>query len=127
VTVLISTENAAELRRARDLYATYCASSGGINHQGLPCPAWDELPESVRIHWYTVALRVTQLAVGLDVALHVGDEAEVEPSESVTAHLRDRAAAIAVWRRYSGIGIEGLADEMRRGVARFVSPTGAKP
>ena len=54
-------QNPGVLRRARDFYATYCASSDGKNYQGLPCPDWDNLTDAVRGHWYTVALRSCQL------------------------------------------------------------------
>ena len=86
--------------RARDLYATYCASSGGKNFQGHPCPAWDELPEPVRGHWVAVALRADELAAD---NVDPGHETEAEPGNYVTEHLPDRGAALAVWRRYSGI------------------------
>lgn len=37
------------------LYATYCASSGGKNFRGDPCPAWADLPSEIRGHWAAVA------------------------------------------------------------------------
>jgi hypothetical protein len=123
---------AADHRRARDLYATYCASSGGLNYQGLPCPAWDELPEEVRGHWYTVALRAREL-VGAPVFVDSEcRESDPSPSGSI-AHLPHARHGLEVWRRYSGIDLEPaspaavLADEMRRGTACFVSPVAAKP
>jgi len=108
-------EFAAEARRretrriARDLYATYCASSDGKNYQGLPCPEWDALTEAVRGHWFTVAQRVRQLAATaartgnadamLDVAMLFA------PMAQVLEHLPVPDAAIATWRKY--VGLEG--------------------
>jgi hypothetical protein len=84
-------------RRARDLYAVYCASSNGLNYQGLPCPAWDALNDAVRGHWYTVALRTEQ--IHSDENIGVGSETEHPPSGHVIAHLP--STAMDVWRRYS--------------------------
>jgi len=89
----------AILRRARDLYAVYCASSDGKNYQGLPCPAWDTLTAAVRGHWYTVALRVGQLEVNTYAC--IGDEAQHPPDGHVLGHLPDQAHALEVWRSYS--------------------------
>jgi hypothetical protein len=123
----------ATSRLARDLYAIYCASSGGLNYQGKPCPAWDALPEAVRGHWHTVVLRVYEL-VGAPVFVDSeGRESDPSPSGSI-AHLPNARHALEAWRRYSGIdpGSEPaspaaqLADEMRRGVAKFVSPADTK-
>lgn len=88
-------------RRARDLYAVYCASSDGKNYQGLPCPAWDALTDAVRGNWYTVALRTEQ--IHSDENILVGSETEHQPSERVLEHLADPAHAREVWQRYSGI------------------------
>jgi hypothetical protein len=43
---------------AEKLYATYCASSGGKNFRGEPCPAWADLPSEIRGHWAAVAYAV---------------------------------------------------------------------
>lgn len=40
---------------ARHFYEVYVASADGVNYQGLPCPAWDALPEKIRRHWCAVA------------------------------------------------------------------------
>ncbi len=88
-------QNQNVLRRARDLYAVYCASSDGKNYQGLPCPAWDALTEAVRGHWYTVALRTMQLG-SLDASEH-------PPGDYAIGHLADYPTAIAAWRAYSGL------------------------
>lgn len=99
-------QNPNVLRRARDFYAVYCASSDGKNYQGLPCPEWDKLTDAVRRHWYTVALRSLQLeavadpmgvAAGVTI---VGDEPKHPPNSYVLDHLGDEAAALAVWQRY---------------------------
>lgn len=107
-------QNPNVLRRARDLYATYCASSDGKNYQGLPCPAWDALTDAVRGHWYTVALRTCQLEYE-EAALSpiagspmrasiktLGDERSFAPSNYVLGHLDDPDHALDVWRQYSG-------------------------
>ena len=91
----------AVLRRARDLYAVYCASSDGKNYQGLPCSAWDALTEAVRGHWYTVALRTEQ--IHSDENILVGAEIDHPPSGHVLGHLVDPAHALEVWRSYSGL------------------------
>lgn len=89
------------LRRARDLYAVYCASSDGKNYQGLPCPAWDALTDAVRGHWYTVALRTEQIHSNENIL--TGAETEHAPTDHVLGHLPDPAHALEVWRTYSGI------------------------
>jgi hypothetical protein len=99
-------QNQNVLRVARDLYATYCASSSGKNYQGLPCPAWDALTEAVRGHWYTVARRVCSF---VEVAEHTGPDAPFDmalataPDELTIGHLTDPDVALATWRSYSGI------------------------
>ncbi|HVK89498.1 MAG TPA: hypothetical protein VM513_35490 [Kofleriaceae bacterium] len=98
-------QNPSVLRRARDLYATYCASSDGKNYQGLPCPAWDALTPAVRGHWYTVALRTLQLEAAITdgaVRSDVGNERALLPNGYVLDHLADPAHALDVWSTYSG-------------------------
>lgn len=85
--------------RARDFYATYCASSDGKNHQGLPCPVWGDLTEAERGHWYTVALRSVEL---VHVTGDAGTERGVPPDSYVLGHLTDPEHALGVWRHYSG-------------------------
>lgn len=100
-------QNQNVLRRARDLYATYCASSDGKNYQGLPCPAWDALTEAVRGHWYTVALRTLQLGhVDGQAVGGMVEASAAAPSDYATGHLPDQEHALSVWRAYSGLGIE---------------------
>jgi hypothetical protein len=100
-------QNPSILRRARDFYATYCASSDGKNYQGNPCPAWDALTEAVRGHWYTVALRSLQLEVAAGDeprrAPVAGDETRHAPNGYVLDQLGDAPRALDVWRTYSGI------------------------
>ena len=96
-------QNANVLRRARDFYAVYCASSDGKNYQGLPCPAWDALTDAVRGHWYTVALRALELGhVDRDAEGGMVEAAALMPGEYVVDHLPDPAHAREVWRSYSG-------------------------
>lgn len=75
----------------RDFYAVYCASSGGKNFQGNPCPAWDDLPEAVRGHWSVVAHRAFEW---------VHDAVKV-PAESLDG-LPDPLAALATYQSYAG-------------------------
>lgn len=94
----------AVLARARDLYAVYCASSDGKNYQGLPCPAWDELTEAVRGHWYTVVLRTFHLAAAdaENFGHGLSDATVIPPSDRLLSQLPDAAHALEVWQRYSG-------------------------
>lgn len=97
-------QNPSVLRRARDFYAVYCASSDGKNYQGLPCPDWDKLTDAVRGHWYTVALRSCQLeANGGDNVASLGGELANLPSDYVLGHLSDPNHALDVWSTYSGV------------------------
>ena len=48
----------------RELYEAYIASSGGLNYQGLPCPAWPDLTEAARQHWGAAAVRARVLLTG---------------------------------------------------------------
>jgi hypothetical protein len=89
------------LKRAQDFYAIYCASSGGKNFQGNPCPKWSDLPETVRGHWYTVALRAEQLDYDGNSSTLLGEERAKKPGASVLDHLPDQAAALATWEAYS--------------------------
>ena len=43
---------------AQVLYEKYCASSGGLNFRGEPCPVWGELPSAIQSHWAAVAYHV---------------------------------------------------------------------
>jgi hypothetical protein len=97
-------QNPNVLRRARDLYATYCASSDGKNYQGLPCPAWDALTEAVRGHWYTVALRTFHLGRADHIrADGMCEASQVKPDDYTLGHLPDVDHALEVWREYSGV------------------------
>lgn len=109
MTLVSHAQNPSVLRRARDFYAVYCASSDGKNYQGLPCPEWDALTEAVRGHWYTVALRSLHLeavadpggvAAGITI---VGDESKHPPNDYVIDHLPNSGHALDVWARYSGV------------------------
>jgi len=95
-------QNPNVLRRARDLYAVYCASSDGKNYQGLPCPPWNALTDAVRGHWYTVALRTMHLgrADGINID-GMCEASDVKPDAYTLGHLPDPAHAVDVWREYS--------------------------
>lgn len=92
-------------RRARDFYAIYCASSGGLNFQGQPCPPWYKLTDAVRGHWTVVALRSIQLNELdlLDDSKLAGQEAEILPTSAVIGHLGEaqQEQAIETWTKYS--------------------------
>lgn len=91
------------MRRARDFYAVYCASSEGKNYQGLPCPAWDALTEAVRGHWYVVALRSLQLEGMLPGKENCGSESGTSPNTYVFDHLANIDGRIETWASYSGV------------------------
>lgn len=91
-------QNPSVVRRARDFYAVYCASSDGKNYQGLACPEWEKLTDAVRGHWYTVALRSVHLEAN---EVRVGLESEKDPSEYVVGHLGENA--LGTWKAYSGL------------------------
>jgi len=95
-------QNQHTLRVARDLYATYCASSGGKNYQGLPCPAWNDLTEAVRGHWFTVARRAMSPGALADYQSGAnGAVRSLPPHGDTLAHLADPAGALETWRRYA--------------------------
>lgn len=90
--------------RARDFYAIYMASCSGLNYQGLPCPQWKDLTDSVRGHWRVVALRSLQLQASDPEVLQLGQEAKILPSSYVLNHLGDSTRvemAVATWTNYS--------------------------
>lgn len=41
---------------ARRFYEAYTFNSGNLNFQGNQCPAWSDLPTTVRSHWCAVAI-----------------------------------------------------------------------
>lgn len=47
------------IEAAKRLYAAYTENAHNLNYQGLPCPAWDDLTDSVRSHWCAVASRAS--------------------------------------------------------------------
>ena len=92
------------IARARDFYAIYCASSEGRNFEGKPCPRWGKLPEAIRTHWYTVALRSIQLQLADPEAEQLGNENTFLPNSLVLDHLGDEVRvenAIGTWTEYS--------------------------
>lgn len=79
---------------ARDLYATYNASTGGVNYQNLPCPEWADLGERVQRAWRSIARRALELNT---------DTPPVEPSDWVLANVHgggDIAQKRSTWKRY---------------------------
>jgi hypothetical protein len=42
-------------RLARIAYEAYGNVTGGKNYQGLPMPAWDDLPQQIRDAWDAAA------------------------------------------------------------------------
>lgn len=48
--------------RAHVLYAAYVDNAHNLNYQGLQCPPWDGLGESVQSHWCAVAAVSTEEA-----------------------------------------------------------------
>jgi hypothetical protein len=43
---------------AKIAYEAYGKSTGGKNYQGLPMPAWEDLPEAIRHAWDAAAQAV---------------------------------------------------------------------
>jgi hypothetical protein len=39
-------------------YQAYVASTGGLNYQGLPCPAWIDLPEAIKAAWAAASVGI---------------------------------------------------------------------
>jgi hypothetical protein len=58
-----STEWDAELL-ARSAYAAYDTEVGGLNHQGKPMPAWQDLPDNIRKAWIKAATTAADQARG---------------------------------------------------------------
>jgi hypothetical protein len=48
---------------ARIAYEAYGESTGGLNYQGLPMPAWEDLPEAIRQAWDAASQAVLQSAI----------------------------------------------------------------
>lgn len=45
---------------AQAAYAAYGASTGGKNYQGLPMPAWEDLPAEIRAAWGAAAASILE-------------------------------------------------------------------
>ena len=110
--------------RARDAYAIYQAASGGLNFQRQPCPAWDDLPEPIRINWYTIALRFREHEV---IGTRPGDEVMSPPREHVFAHLPDPAGALKIWQRYMGVAELPPSTAEQASSATAPTPAPAEP
>lgn len=48
-------------RLAREMFATYNASAGGLTHDGRPIPTFEEVGPKVRRHWRAAAGRAAYL------------------------------------------------------------------
>lgn len=51
----IRAASSALIEGAKRLYGAYTANAHNLNYQGKPCPAWDDLGDSVRSHWCATA------------------------------------------------------------------------
>lgn len=49
---------------AKIAYEAYGKSTGGLNYQGLPMPAWEELPEPIRQAWDAASQAVLRASLG---------------------------------------------------------------
>lgn len=47
---------------AKSAYLAYAASTGNKNYQGLPMPAFEDLPETIRVAW-ECAVRQTRVCL----------------------------------------------------------------
>lgn len=45
---------------ARIAYTAYGDSTGWVNYQGKPMPAWDDLPDTIRQAWAAAASAIEQ-------------------------------------------------------------------
>lgn len=90
------------MRRAKDFYAIYCASSGGVNFQGNPCPKWARLPDQIRANWLMVALRSVQFITSDEELDQLASGAPM-PNSLVLEHLTEveMEQAIMTWTEYS--------------------------
>lgn len=89
--------------RARDLYAIYCAFSGGLNYESKSCPPWEKLGHRVRNSWYGVALRSIQHQLCDADMDRLGEENKILPNSTVFGHLGEAESETAVrtWTEYS--------------------------
>jgi hypothetical protein len=92
-------------KRAHDLYAIYCAFSGGLSWDGRPCPVWSKLGEKVQLNWYGVALRSIQLTLSDPGLEQLGEEKTNLPSDTVFGMYEGDDGKLRqmmeTWERYS--------------------------
>jgi len=94
----------ADATVAERLYCAYNAAGPdglrGLNHLGLPCPAWSELPEQIRRRWDVVAWRA-MAEVGTLTAVNArlarAARYAPEPGDRREVRLGIRATATRVW------------------------------
>lgn len=91
--------------RALDLYAIYCAFSGGLSWDGRPCPVWAKLGEKVQLNWYGVALRSVQLTLSDPGLEQLGEERTNLPNDTVLGMYEGDDGKLRqmmeMWERYS--------------------------
>lgn len=94
----------ADATVAERLYCAYNAAGPdglrGLNHLGLPCPAWSELPEQIRRRWDVVAWRAmsevgTLTAVNARLARAV--RFAPEPEDRMESPFGMNATVTRVW------------------------------
>ena len=89
---------------AERLYCAYNAAGPdglrGLNHLGLPCPAWSELPEQIRRRWQAVAWRsTTEVGTLAEVSARLARAARDCPEPGDQKHLPGgtRRTVVKVW------------------------------
>lgn len=92
---------------AASAYRAYGQSVGNKNHQGLPMPAWEDLPASIQIAWVCAAKHTGSLAPYL---------LESEQLKGVPAARTPSAAALAAMEQlWAGRAIVTDSDTPRTG------------
>lgn len=86
------------IRRAREAYRAYGQTTDFKNYQGLPMPAWDDLPEKIREAWVNASTAAAchhdPVTVSpADATTPLGDEDEAMLAENI-ARLRYVAASL---------------------------------
>lgn len=79
---------------ARIAYRAYGDATGGLNYQGLPMPAWDNLGDTIQAAWIAAANRV----------------AKVVKNPMTGAADASRAAYGDAWTELTGYVSEAVAD-----------------
>ncbi len=69
-------------RIARVLYEAYITNSHGLAWNGLPCPPWDKLGDSVRSHWAATAIAASvELQTSLIAKISELENRLIDPSK----------------------------------------------